>query len=148
MARVLSSVHAISTTGSLCWTSMCAACLYVITRPDSQFQCTRVYIMWFPVAWGSATLWWQSNACNCSMLCTCTQSGSPHNVMHFLVYMYMYNYHLQTSSHCQPCHQEEEGTPPLLLPMIVSPRRGEAVKYEVHSSSMCSDRIYRIWQSN
>jgi len=24
---------------------MCAACLYNITRPDSQFLCTRVYIL-------------------------------------------------------------------------------------------------------
>ena len=85
MVRVLSSVHAISTICSMCWTSLCAACLYIITRPDSQFLCTRVYILWFSVAWGSATFWWQSNACNCSMFCTCTQSGSPHNVMHFLV---------------------------------------------------------------
>jgi len=45
MARVLSSVHAISTTCSLCWTSLCAACLYIITRPHSQLLCTRVYIL-------------------------------------------------------------------------------------------------------
>jgi len=35
MARVLSSVHATSTACSVCWTSLCAACLYIITRPDS-----------------------------------------------------------------------------------------------------------------
>ena len=76
MARVLSSVHAISTTCSLCWTSLCAACLYIITRPD-RFLCTRLYILWFSVAWGSATFWWQSNACNCSTFWACTWSGSP-----------------------------------------------------------------------
>ena len=43
MARVLSSVHAISMTCSVCWTSLCAACLYIIARPDSQFLCTHVY---------------------------------------------------------------------------------------------------------
>ena len=37
--------HAISTTCSLCWTSLCAACLYIIIRPDSQFLCTRVHIL-------------------------------------------------------------------------------------------------------
>ena len=61
---------------NLCRTSLCAACLYIITRPDSQFLCTCVYILWFSVAWGSATFWWQSNAWNCSMFCVCTQSGS------------------------------------------------------------------------
>ena len=30
MARVLSSVDAISMTCSMCWTSLCAACLYII----------------------------------------------------------------------------------------------------------------------
>jgi len=35
MARVLSSVHAAFTTYSVCWTSLCAACLYIIARPDS-----------------------------------------------------------------------------------------------------------------
>ena len=45
MARVLSSVHVICTTCSLCWTSLCAPCLYIITRPDSQFLCTCVYIL-------------------------------------------------------------------------------------------------------
>ena len=78
-------VHAISMTCSLCWSSLCAACLYIITRPDSQLLCTRVYILWFSVAWGSATFWWQSNACDCYMFCACTRSGSPHKVMHFLV---------------------------------------------------------------
>jgi len=48
MARVLSSVHAISKTCSLCWTSLCAACLYIIARPDSQFLCTRVYGFLWP----------------------------------------------------------------------------------------------------
>jgi len=73
------------TTCSLCWTSLCAACLYIITRPDSLLLCTRVYILWFSLTWGSATFWWQSNACNCSMFCACTRSGLPHNVVHFLV---------------------------------------------------------------
>jgi len=68
----------------LCWTSLCAACLYIIARPDSQFLCTRVYF-WFSVASGSVTFWWQSYACNCSMVCMCIRSGSPHNVVHFLV---------------------------------------------------------------
>ena len=36
---------AISMTCSLCWNIPCAACLYIITRPDSQFLCTRVYIL-------------------------------------------------------------------------------------------------------
>ena len=96
MARVLSSVHAISTTCSLCWTSLCAACLYIITRPDSRFLCTRAYILWFSVAWGSATFWWQSNACNCSMFCACTRSGLPHNVVHFLV-MHSVYYNMRLS---------------------------------------------------
>jgi len=39
----MSSVHAISMTCSMCWTSLCAACLYIIARPDSQFLCMRVY---------------------------------------------------------------------------------------------------------
>ena len=43
MARVLWSVHAISMTCSVCWTSLCAACLHIIARPDSQFLCTHVY---------------------------------------------------------------------------------------------------------
>ena len=43
MARVLSSVHAISTTCSVCWTSLCAACLYIIASPDSQFLCMHVW---------------------------------------------------------------------------------------------------------
>ena len=75
-----------TTTCSLCWISLCAACLYIITRPDSQLLCTRVYyFMWFSLTWSSATLWWQLNACNCSMFCACTRSGTPHNVVHFLV---------------------------------------------------------------
>jgi len=63
---------------------VCSMLVYYfnITRPDSQFLCTRVHILWFSVAWGSATFWWQSNACNCSMFCTCTRSHSPHNVVH------------------------------------------------------------------
>jgi len=73
-------------TCSLCWTSLCAACLYIITRPDLQFLCTRVYkFVWFSVAWGSATFWWLWNVCNCSTFCACTRSGSPHNVVHSLV---------------------------------------------------------------
>ena len=47
---------------------------------------TCVYFMWFSVAWGSVTFWWQSYTCNCSMFCTCIRSGSPHNVVHFLVH--------------------------------------------------------------
>ena len=39
------SVNAICMTCSLRWTSLCAACLYIITRPDSQFLYTRVYIL-------------------------------------------------------------------------------------------------------
>jgi len=43
------------------------------------------------------------------------------------IYMYMCNYcyTFQRPSPGQPCHQEEEGTPPLLLPVIVHPRRGK-----------------------
>jgi len=48
MARVLSFVHAISMTCSLCWTILCAACLYNIARPDSQFLCTHVYDFLWP----------------------------------------------------------------------------------------------------
>ena len=40
IARVLSSVNATSTTCRMCWTSLCAACFYIIARPDSQFLCT------------------------------------------------------------------------------------------------------------
>ena len=59
--------------------------LYIIARPDFQFLCcTRVnflvYSLWPKVHSHSA--WWQSCACNWSMFCTCTRSGSPHNVMH------------------------------------------------------------------
>ena len=43
MARVLSSVHAISTTCSLCWTSLCAACLYITIRPDSSLVPRRFF---------------------------------------------------------------------------------------------------------
>ena len=43
VARVLWSVHAISMTCSVCWTSLCAAWLHIIARPDSQFLCTHVY---------------------------------------------------------------------------------------------------------
>jgi len=57
---------------------------YIIARPDSQFLRRHVYILSFSVAstLGSVTLWWQSYACNCSMFCTCIQSGPPHNVVH------------------------------------------------------------------
>jgi len=41
--------------------------------------------VWFSEAWGSATFWWQSYACNCSVFCMCIRSGSPHNIVHFLV---------------------------------------------------------------
>ena len=47
IARVLSSVHAIFTTCSVCWTSLCAACLYIIARPDSQFLCAHVLFVIF-----------------------------------------------------------------------------------------------------
>ena len=76
MARVLSSVHAILTC-SVCWTSLYVCSVFdiiVVARPDSQFVYTCV-------ARGSITFWWQSYSCNCSMLCTCTQSGLPHNVV-------------------------------------------------------------------
>ena len=35
--------------------------LYIIARPESQFLCcTRVLFVWYSVAWGSVTSWWQS----------------------------------------------------------------------------------------
>jgi len=54
--------------------------LCIIARADSQFLCcTYVYflcdIQW-PEPWGPVTFWCQSCACNCSMLCMCTCSGS------------------------------------------------------------------------
>jgi len=62
MARVLSSVHATSTACSVCWTSLCAACLYIIARPDSfhepdSFQEPPVSL---PLPWASQKerIWW------------------------------------------------------------------------------------------
>jgi len=77
IARVLSSVHTISTC-SVRWTSPCAAC-FINCRPVSQFVHTCVLIFW---PWGSVTFWWQLHAFNCSMFCTWTRSGSPYTVVH------------------------------------------------------------------
>jgi len=123
MTRVLPSVHATSTTCSLCWTSLCAACFHIITRPDSQFLCTRVYFTWFSVAWDSATFWRQSNACNCSMFCTCTRSGSPYNIVHFLVYYMTY-----------------------LLDPIVSPHSAQKwINYAFLSFSYMLSTVWHAW---
>ena len=75
MARVLSFVHVTSTTSSVCWTSLFYAWL---TVPAAMYMWC---FLWYSVTWGSLTFWWQSDACNCSMFCTCTWSGSPHNVL-------------------------------------------------------------------
>ena len=87
MARVLSSVHAISTTCSLCWTHLCAASLYNVTRPDSQFLCTRVYIL-CDFLWPEVQPHSDDSQMHVTAPCSAhvrTQSGSPHNVVHFLV---------------------------------------------------------------
>ena len=82
--RVLSSIHAISI-----WLAACAgpACVqHAWARPDSHVLCcTCVYAIlcvWYPVAWGSVTFWWQSCLCNGSTFYMSTRSGSPYNVMH------------------------------------------------------------------
>jgi len=41
---------------SVCWNSLCAACLYIIARPDSQFLCTHVYFFFFVVTHRSTVL--------------------------------------------------------------------------------------------
>ena len=66
-------------TCSLCWTSLCAACLYIYS------QAWLTVYDFISVARGSVTFWWQSYACNCSIFCSCICSGSPHSVVHFLV---------------------------------------------------------------
>ena len=42
----------------------------------------------------SVTFWWQSCACNCSMFCTCTHSGSP------LAFVLLYSYQQPVFLYC------------------------------------------------
>jgi len=91
-ARVLSSVHAISTTCSLVLDQpVCSMLVYYIQAWHS--SCVHVCIYFCDFLWPEvqpSTFWWQSNACNCSMFCACTRSGLPHNVVHFVVYEVLY----------------------------------------------------------
>ena len=78
LARVLSSIHAISI-----WLVVCAgpACVqHTLARPDSQFLCcTRVYflcdILWSEVQSHSDSS--HMHACNWSTFCIWTCPGSP-----------------------------------------------------------------------
>ena len=81
MARVLSSVHAISTRPAVCVGPACVQ--HALARPDSQFLCcTRVYFLYdiWEIQLHSDDR--HVHACNCSTFCTRTYSGSPYNVMH------------------------------------------------------------------
>jgi len=83
LARVLSSINAISI-----WLVVCAgsACVqYTLARPDSQFLCcTHLYflcdILWPEVQSHSDSS--HMHACNWSTFCTWTCLGSPYSVMH------------------------------------------------------------------
>ena len=57
-----------------------------------------------------------------------------------------YSHTFQRPSPDQPCHQEEEGTPPLLLPVIVhlGGGRGEIVGWSVQSTSIHDDMIQNM----
>jgi len=74
-------------------------------------------------------------------VCNPTAQGTWVSATQNDIYMY---YVLQISSHCHPCHQEEEGTPPPPLPMTVSPRNGETIKWDVQSTSLHSDMIQNM----
>ena len=57
--------------------------LYIVARPDSEFVYMCVHfcdILWLEVQSHSDDM--QTYAFKCSMFCTCTWSGSPHNVVH------------------------------------------------------------------
>ena len=78
MARVLSSVHA--STGLVAWVGPTRV-QHTLAGPVLY---TYVLFVWCSVAWGSVTFWQQSYACNWSMFCMWTRSGSPHNVKYSL----------------------------------------------------------------
>ena len=76
-----------------CWTSLCAACLYIISMPDTVpvYTCVYIFVIFCGLRFSPAHSDDSQNyACNCSMFCACTQLGLPHNVMHFLVYEVLY----------------------------------------------------------
>ena len=75
MARVLSSVHAISTCPAACAGPACVQ--HALASPDSQFlYCAFVLFVCYSVAWGSVTFLWQTqghlHACVLPQACPTT----------------------------------------------------------------------------
>ena len=64
----------------ICIIAWLTAPVLVTRATASMSEC--VHFVWPEVVLCSVTFWWQSCACNRTIFCTCTSSGSPHNVMH------------------------------------------------------------------